>query len=334
MLAELSDLRGVSGDEGIVRRLLVEKLDQFQSKTAVDTMGNLLVRKGSKSINPRIMLSAHMDEVGLMVMSIHDSGLLKFKPVGGIDRRVLVAKRVRIGAEGLPGVIGSKPVHLQKEGEQKKPFDEEKLFIDAGFKNRSEAEKNVQIGDYVTFDSSCVELGDGFYRGKAFDDRAGCQILLELLLENNGLVFDAAFTVQEEVGARGAAVAAYTLQPQVALAVETTAAADTPETEKESISTALGAGPAISFMDRTIMVSRDMREGLVEAAETAGVPYQFRRFTGAGTEAGIIALTRDGIKTGVVAVPCRYIHSPHSILQEKDIRATVNLIRAWLERRQ
>ncbi|MGM0688420.1 MAG: M42 family metallopeptidase [Bacillota bacterium] len=334
MLAELADLNGVSGDEGIVRRVLVEKLDQFKSRTAVDTMGNFLVRKGSKNNNPRIMLSAHMDEVGLMIMSIHESGLLRFKPVGGIDKRVLVAKRVKIGLPGLPGVIGTKPVHLQKKGEQKKPFDEEKLYIDGGFKNRSEAEKNVQIGDYVTFDSPCIELGDGFYRGKAFDDRAGCQILLELLLENNGLVFDAAFTVQEEVGARGAAVAAYTLQPEIALTVETTAAADTPETEKESVSTALGAGPAISIMDRTIMVSRDMREGLVEAAVKAGVSYQFRRFTGAGTEAGIIALTREGIKTAVVAVPCRYIHSPNSVLQEKDIRATVNLIRAWIECRQ
>ncbi len=334
MLAALADLRGVSGDEGEVRRFLLEKLDGFNGDITVDTIGNLLVRKRGDCSKKRIMLSAHMDEVGLMVMAIQPGGLLKFKPVGGIDTRVLVAKRVCIGPKGLPGVIGAKPIHLQKPGEQKKPYEEESLFIDAGFKNREEAEKQIKIGDYVSFESSCVALDDGFYRGKAFDDRAGCLVLLELLLENNGLSFDAAFTVQEEVGTRGAAVAAYTLQPQVALAVEATAAADTPETEKDAVTTALGAGPAISFMDLTILVSRAMREQLVAAAEKASVPYQFRRFTGAGTEAGVISLSREGVQTAVLAIPCRYIHSPHSIMQESDLRASIALIRTWLEARQ
>ncbi len=334
MLAELANLRGVSGNESAVRSFLAEKLDQFRTEISIDTMGNLLVRRGAKKNSPRIMLSAHMDEIGLMIMSIQKNGLLKFKPVGGIDNRVLAAKRVRIGPDGLPGVIGVKPIHLQKKEEQEKPFAEESLFIDAGFKDKDDAGKQVRVGDYAAFDSVCEELGDGFYRGKAFDDRAGCLILLELLLENDGLAFDAAFTVQEEVGTRGAAVAAYTLQPKVALAVEATAASDTTETESSAVSTVLGAGPAISFMDRTVMVSREMRKELVEAAESAGVPYQFRRFTGGGTEAGVISLSREGVKTAVVAVPCRYIHSPHSIIQEKDIRAAVKMIRTWLESRQ
>ncbi|HSW35754.1 MAG TPA: M42 family metallopeptidase [Candidatus Limnocylindrales bacterium] len=334
MLTELSNLRGVSGDEGAVRQVIAGYLKDSTAKMTTDTMGNLLVRKGEVVGKPRIMLSAHMDEVGLMVMAIEKSGYLKFKPVGGIDTRVLVAKRLRVGAKGLLGVIGSKAIHLQKMGEQKKPYDEETLYIDCGFKSREEAEKHVKTGDYVTFDSSCVALGDGFYRGKAFDDRVGCAVLLELLLEQNSLVFDAAFTVQEEIGTRGASVAAYTLKPQVALVVEATAAGDTPDTAKEAVSTNLGQGPAISIMDRSILVDRKVRQQLVEAATAAAVPYQFRRFTGAATEAGTIALSREGVKTGVVAVPCRYIHSPHNILQESDLKATVSLIRAWLEAQQ
>lgn len=334
MLAAMADLGGVSGGEGPVRNFLLEKLAGFAGEVKVDTMGNLLVRKGLNSGRNGVMLSAHMDEVGLMIMSIQTSGLLKFKPVGGIDSRVLVAKRVRIGNEGLPGVIGSKPIHLQKANEQIKPFDEETLYIDAGFQSKEEAEKKIEIGALVVFESHCIALGKGFYRGKAFDDRVGCLILLELLLEDNGLSFSAAFTVQEEVGTRGAVVAAYTLEPEAALVVETTAAADTPEVKEDFAGPALGAGPAISIMDRTIIVSRKMREQLVNAAEKAGVPYQFRRSTSAGTDAGAISLSRSGVETGVLAVPCRYIHSPHSIIKKSDLEAAKETVRTWLQSRQ
>lgn len=333
MLAELCNLRAVSGNEGPVRRFILDKLAEVSVNTTVDTMGNLLVRKG-KSDNRPIMLSAHMDEVGLMVITIETNGLLKFKPVGGIDSRVLIGKRVRIGNDGLPGVIGVKPVHLQKKKEQEKPFDADSLYIDAGFMNSDEAKKYVAIGEFATFDADCLAFGDGFYRGKAFDDRAGCLILLKLLLENNDLSFSAAFTVQEEVGTRGAAVAAYALNPRIAMVVEATAAGDTPETGKEASGTVIGAGPAISLMDRTIIVSRKLRDEIVAVAEKASLPYQYRRFTGAGTEGGTIALSREGVETAVVSIPCRYIHSPHSVLKESDLKAAFSLVRGWLELRQ
>ncbi len=333
MLAELCDLRGVSGNEENVRKYLLEKLVGTAVETRVDTMGNLLVSKG-KSKNGTIMLSAHMDEVGLMIMAVEKNGFLKFSPVGGIDGRILPGKRVRIGTAGIDGVIGVKPVHLQKKDEQKKPFDEESLCIDAGFKNSDEAKQYISVGDYAAFDSFCTEIGDGYYRGKAFDDRTGCLILLRLLMENNGLAFNAAFTVQEEVGTRGAAVAAYTIEPNVALVVEATAASDTPETDEEAAGTNLGKGPAISIMDRTIMVSRKLREELAEVAEKASLPYQYRHFTGAGTEGGVIASSRGGVDTAILAVPCRYIHSPYSVMKESDLNATLGLVRAWLEQRQ
>jgi len=331
LLAELADLRGVSGDEGRVRDYLMEKLKGYRVKTTVDTIGNLLVHREGKSGRPRVMLAAHMDEVGLMITKINKNGMFKFETIGGIDSRILPAKRVLVGPEGLPGVIGVKPVHLQKENERNKPFDLETLSIDCGFSSREKAEKQVGVGDYASFDASCTALGDGYYRGKAFDDRAGCLTLLELLMEDNGLAFDAAFTVQEEMGVRGAMVAAYSMQPQIALALEATAAADTPDSENDLISTRLGAGPVISMMDRTILISKEMRNKLVQAAEKAKVAYQFRSFTGGGTDAGSISLSREGVQCAVLSVPCRYIHSPHSILNESDRQSALALIRAWLE---
>lgn len=331
MLTELSNLNGVSGDEGLVRQYLIEKLANAAVEYNVDTMGNLLVRKGSANRN-RIMLAAHMDEVGLMITGIEKSGLLKFSPVGGLDSRILPGKRLQIGRNRLPGVIGAKAIHLQKKSEQNNPFDLESLLIDAGFKGKEEAEKNIKLGDYAAFTSTCTILGDGVFRGKAFDDRAGCLVLLNLLLEDNGLSFDAAFTVQEEIGTRGATVAAYTLKPQRALVVEATAAADTPETEKAATGTMLGKGAAISIMDRTLLVSRKMREELAEIAEQHAIPYQYRRFTGAGTEGGAISTSREGVETAVVSVPCRYIHSPHSLIDESDINSVLNLVRSWLEK--
>ncbi len=331
-LKKLSNLPGVSGSEKAVREAIIEKLQGSPLEWQIDTMGNLLVRKnGGSSRSRRIMLAAHMDEVGLMVASIEKSGHLRFRPVGGIDSRVLVSKRVRVGNEGIPGVIGSKAIHLQKREEWQKPFELEQLYIDIGVRNREEAEKYVQIGAYASFDTECLSFGDGCLRGKAFDDRAGCAVLLELLLEKEGPAFDAAFTVQEEVGLRGAQVAAYTLQPQLALAVEATAAADIPGTVKERSATVLGSGPAISFMDRSLIVDRDIYQGLIGAGERGKIPFQFRRFTGGGTDAGAIALSREGVRAGVVAVPCRYIHSPCCVLKVSDFEHTVTLVRTWLE---
>jgi len=280
------------------------------------------------------MLAAHMDEVGLMIMDFEKNGLLRFKAVGGIDSRVLVAKRLLVGMHELPGVIGSKPIHLQKQGEQNKPFRDNELYIDCGFKNREEASDYLRIGEYATFAVKCRVISKNALRGKAFDNRVGCLVLLSLLLEENGLSFDAAFTVQEEVGTRGAQIAAYTMEPDLALVVEATAASDTPGTEQELSSTILGQGPAISLMDSTVMVDRQLRTGLVRAADKAKVCYQYRRFTAAGTDGGAIAYSRSGVKTAVLSVPCRYIHSPHSILFQSDLQATIDLVRSWLEEQQ
>lgn len=334
-LERLSNLDGVSGNEGKVRAALREIIAQNISPGRAltvegDALGNLLVRQVASPGLPRIMLSAHMDEVGLMITSVEKSGHLRFRAVGSIDSRVLVSKTVRIGDNAVAGVIGCKAIHLQKPPERRKPYEEENLFIDIGASSRDEAEKMVQPGDYAAFDTACLAVGEGCYRGKAFDDRAGCAVLLELLLEEGLPPFDAAFTVQEEVGSRGAAVAAYTLRPEVAVVLEGTSASDTPGTAKDFTSTVLGDGPALSFMDRSFIADRNLMRDLVAAAEEAGIPYQFRRFTGGATDAGAIALTRQGVRTAVVSVPCRYIHSPCSLLKEQDLTHTADLIKSWL----
>ncbi|MEW5785805.1 MAG: M42 family peptidase [Bacillota bacterium] len=332
LLEKLANLRGVSGDEGCVRRAIKELLQDSPVTIKTDSIGNLFVRKEGSRQGCRLMLAAHMDEVGLMVTAVEKSGHLKFNPVGGIDSRILVAKRVRIGAQGIPGVIGAKAIHLQKPGERNKPYEVEDMYIDIGVKKKEEAEKLAKVGDYVSFDSTCSKIGDGYWRGKAFDDRAGCAVLLELLLDPQLDGFDAVFTVQEEIGSRGALTAAYTLRPERALVIEGTAAADTPGTDREASSTTLGAGPALSVMDRSIIVDRTMLQELINAAQSAAIPFQFRRFTGGATDAGAVALTGEGVKAAVVSVPCRYIHSPHSVLKESDLQSTAALVKAWLMR--
>ncbi len=338
-LQDLSGIPGVSGNENEVRKYIRKALPS-RIKADVDYMGNLLVNKDFKGNSsacfrkiPRIMLAAHMDEVGLMISSIEKTGHLRFKKVGGIDDRVLVAKDVLVGKDCVPGVIGAKAVHLQKEEERKRPYEVKSLFIDIGVQGKEEAEKLVQIGDYVSFDSSFKSMGDNCYMGKAFDDRVGCAILLEMLHDHQKELppFQAAFTVQEEVGFRGARTAAYALNPEIALVIEGTAASDVPESKDHEHSTTLGEGPAITFMDQSVMVDRELMQRLVNTAEKNEIPFQFRRFTGGFTDAGAISLAREGTRTAVISVPCRYIHSPFSILKESDYRHTLELVRAFLK---
>lgn len=330
-LETLSNLPGVSGDEGRVRQAIIEILKDHPLEMKRDHLGNLFFRKKSPVQEPRLMLTAHMDEVGLMIVSVDKSGHLKFRTVGGIDARVLAGKRVKVGPDAVLGVIGVKPVHLQKPGEPQKPYEIEQMTIDIGAKNNEEADKYVKIGDYATYDSVFTPLGVGYFRGKAFDNRAGCAVLIELLLDPDTPAFDAVFTVQEEIGSRGALVAAYTLKPKRALVLEGTVAADTPGTDQAQSSTILGGGPAISTMDRSVIVDREMLRELIATAGAAGIPFQFRRFTGGATDAGAIALSREGVKAALLSVPCRYIHSPHSVLKESDFYDTVNLARTWLQ---
>jgi endoglucanase len=329
LLSRLSEACGVSGDEGEVREILKEELSGY-GELKTDTLGNLFVRKGAGR-KPRLMLSAHMDEVGLMVAGFEKSGLLRVHKVGGIDDRVLVSKPVRVGKNRVPGVIGAKPVHLQKPEERKKAIAIDNLFVDLGVRSQEEAEKLVKPGDYAAFAAKTRAAGDNCLTGKAFDNRAGCAILAEVLKDDYPLELTGVFTVQEEIGLRGAGVAAYSVYPDLALVIETTSASDVPGTSEAGHVTRLGAGPALTLMDASFITPQPMLDLLVRTAEKHAIPYQFRRLTTAQTDAGKISLAHEGIMTAVISVPCRYIHSPVSLLNLDDWHNTLKLVKSVLQ---
>jgi endoglucanase len=282
-----------------------------------------------------------MDEVGFMISEIKDNGRLKFKPIGSFDRRVLLGKAVVVGKERVPGVIGLKPIHLLSDGEDQKVDKITSMYIDIGATN-SDANGKVSAGDFATFATQFSHLGgqsrqrkdQGLVKGKAFDNRAGCAVLLELLKGNYALDLVAVFTVQEEIGLRGARVAAYAAQPDLAFILECTAADDLPSLDEAAPEgfPRLGNGPAITVMDRSFIADRRLVDLLVNTAEAEGLPYQFKRPGIGGTDAGAVHLAREGVPSVAVSVPARYIHSPAAILDLADFWNTVKLMQAALRR--
>ncbi len=335
LLETLSNAAGVSGAEGPVRDLLLEAIRGQVDDTRVDALGNLIATKRANrpgSPVPRVMVAAHMDEVGVMIVHIESTGFLRFRPVGGIDPRVLLSKQVLIGEKAVPGVIGQKAVHLLKPADRGHVVTMEQMFIDIGAKDRAEAESLVKVGDCGVFATRFAVLG-GTAKGKALDDRAGCAILAEVLAGGPypcDLV--GVFTVQEEVGLRGAQVAAYSVEPDFALVLEGTVCDDSPKTVDVSPTTRLGAGPAISIADRSAIADRRLVDLVVSTAKSIGSPFQFKQPMVGGTDAGRIHLSRGGVPTVVLAVPCRYLHSPVSLLSLSDFEQTLNLAKATLAR--
>lgn len=330
-LSELSMLPGVSGNEDAVRRYIADQIRAHVDEMWVDPLGNLIARKGMHLSGPHLMLAAHMDEVGLMITHIEEDGLLRFKTVGGIDPRVLPSTFLRVGKDQVPGVIGAKPIHLKKAEERNKPVPFDDLFIDVGARDRAEAERLVKVGDYAVFWTDYEELGERRAKGKAFDDRVGCHVLIELMKGPVSSPVTAAFTVQEEIGLRGAKVAAQAIQPDYAVVLEGTTCADIPLSVPHGESTRLGHGPAITMADRTTVVHLKMVQALIEAGRRANVPYQIKRTTFGGTDAGSIHLAGSGVPTGVVSVPCRYIHSPAALLSLDDVEHAIRLMQAFVE---
>jgi len=332
LLRQLSEAFGVSGHEGAVRQLIVDAIKDVVHEYRVDTLGNLIALKRGNGVARKVLVAAHMDEVGLMIVRVEKEGSLRFRPVGGIDPRVLLAKKVLIGDKKVPGVIGVKPIHLLEPRARQQVMPIEELSIDIGASSKEEAEKLVQVGDYAAFDVSFGELGGALrtVKGKAFDDRAGCAVLIDLLQDDYPFDFYAVFTVQEEVGLRGARVAAYSVAPDLAIVLEGTICDDSPKKRDVSPTTVLGAGPAITVMDRSVISDRRLVDLLLTTAQRHNIPYQFKQPGMGGTDAGAIHLARGGIPSVVVAVPSRYIHSPVALLSLNDLDNTTRLVRRML----
>lgn len=328
LLKELSLLDGVSGNENAVRDWIRAKIEPY-AKCRVDPMGNLIaLKKGAASAGKTLMLSAHMDEVGLIIHSIDDDGYLSFSPVGGIDPRVLLGRSVRIGESGVHGVIGASPIHMLTSDERKQSPGFDKLKIEIGAKNREDAEKYVSLGDYACFESDFVNFGEGCIKGKALDDRAGCAVLINVIMQDLPYDMVFAFTVQEEVGTRGAAAAAFGVQPDFAVVVEATTAADIAGVETERQVCALQKGPAVSFMDGRTIYDRELYRLAFQVADEKGIPCQTKAGTSGGNDAGAIHMSREGVRTIAISLPCRYLHSASCVIHKDDLLNTAELVKA------
>ena len=326
ILGKLTEANGAPGFEDEVRDLIISLIKNYVNEIKVDKLGNLIATKGEGE--PKIMISAHMDEVALMVRYIENNGFIRFINVGGLSPYVLLGKEVIIYANNgkkYYGVIGAKPPHVTKGV---KELNIEDLYIDLGATSKKEVEEcGIEIGDYAFFTSK-FRISKQNIIGKAFDDRIGCFLLIKLLKEIEdfkGTIY-ATFTVQEEVGLRGAGVAAFSIEPDVAIVLEGTVASDTPDTPPYKAITFLNKGPAIRVLDATMITHRKLLKFVKNIAREKGIPYQLQISPRSGTDAGRIHITKSGIPSVVISVPCRYIHSPHCIAKINDLENTFKLL--------
>lgn len=328
---ELCLLPGVSSFEDEVRNYIQERVAPYATTMRVDAMGNLIVfKKGAKSTGNKLMLCAHMDEVGLIVKSITEDGYLKFGCVGGIDRRVLLGKRVMLGSKRVTGIIGLKAIHMTTAEERKRVPKLEEYYIDIGAKDRESAEKLVELGDCGVFVSDAVEFGDGMLKAKAIDDRAGCAVLVKLLEEELPMDCTFVFTVQEEVGTRGAFGAAFSVTPEIAMVLEGTTAADNPALEEHCQVCWPGKGPVISWMDGSSIYDRELFELLRDLAERNHVPWQMKHYLAGGTDAGAIQRTKAGVRVTGISAAVRYLHAPSSVASVSDLENMLTLARLFI----
>lgn len=331
LLKRLCLLNGVSGDEGEVRAFLRAQAEPYADSIRTDALGNLIVfKKGSKATGNRLLLAAHMDEVGLIITHVTDEGFLKFGFVGGVDRRIAIGKPVVLGPDRVPGIISLKAIHLTDKAELKKVPKTDSLYIDIGAGSREEALKKVPLGTYGSFVSQPEEFGDGFFKARAIDDRIGCAIMLELLKEELPLDVTFAFTAQEEVGTRGAFGAAFSVTPQVALVLETTTAADLPGVDSHRRVCAPGKGPVISYMDGSTIYDRGLFEDLRRLAEDNGIPWQTKEYIAGGNDARTIQRTKQGVRVAAMSAATRYLHAPSSVASVADFKNMLELTRLFL----
>ena len=333
ILEDLSNAIGVSGEEDEVREIVVDAIRDYVDELTVDALGNVTaIQRGAAQPDYRVMIAAHMDEIGMMATAIEANGLIQFTNVGGIDARILPGLRVKVGPKRKPGVILWKPIHF---GRDMKTVSLEHLRIDVGATDKSAAEP----GDRIAFDGRYEALSEGVVRGKAFDDRVGCAVLIDILRQGPyPVTVAAAFTAQEEIGLRGAQVAAQRLAPDAAIVLEGTYAYDVPDPNREADAgdlrvnpgTRFGHGAVLTLSDRQMITDPRALAFLRETAEANDIAYQVKTMDGGGTDGGAIHIAGAGIPTMPISVPCRYIHTPTALLNLADYASVLRLSQAAL----
>ena len=338
LLRKLSNTHGISGYEDRVREVIADEVRPFVDEIKTDRMGNLIAtRRGS---TPRLMLAAHMDEIGLLVKYIDEKGFIHFSKMGGWFDQSLLNQRMVLhsGDRRVSGVIGSKPPHAMTEEDRKKPVQAEDMFIDIGATSREDAEKmGVSVGTPISPNAEFELLGNDRVTGKAFDNRAGCAMLIGALKEmkNVEATVHAVFTVQEEVGLKGARTSAFELNPDLAIAADVTFTGDHPGVEKKQSIIEVGKGPVIVVSDaegRGTIVPEHLLSWLKEIAFLNNIPYQLEVGADGTTDASAIHLSREGIPTGVVCVPSRYIHTSVSVLSMRDLEDSTRFVALVVEK--
>jgi len=338
-LEKLSNAQGVAGREDEVRDLMVKLLKSYADEVSIDKMENVVAIKKGRKTGLKVMLAAHMDEVGLMVKNITKEGFVQFTKMGGIDDRILLAQRVNIltGKASLPGIIGAKPPHIQKEEERKKVVAFDEMFVDCGAESREDAKKmGVKVGDPIAFETSYIKVGKDAVMGRAFDDRAGCAVMIETLkqLNETDCTVYAVGTVQEELGLRGAVTAAFGVDPDVGIALDVTFAGDVPGFREFDTTVKMGKGPALSVSDSGLITHPKVLRWLIETATENKIDYQMETGLMGTTDAARMALTRSGVPSGTISVPARYIHSPVGMVSLKDLEDCARLATLAIEKIQ
>lgn len=324
-LKELCLLNGISGDESEVRKFIIEKIKD-KCEYSVDNLGNIIaLRKGEKVPSKRLMIAAHMDEVGFIVTAVRADGTLLFDTVGGIDSLVVSGRRVLVGKKYISGVIGSLPVHRLSAEERKKSPKISSMYIDIGAESRAEAEKYVSQGDCVYFDSEYLEFGENMIKSKALDDRAGCSVMLELIEKEHEFDTYYVFNTQEEIGLRGSRVSAFSVNPDIAIVLETTTASDIDGVSGAGKVCQVGKGAVVSYMDRTTMYNRDLYNLAFDAAKENNIKIQTKSVVAGGNDSGAIHITGNGVKTVAISLPCRYLHSPSCVIKADDYEEVLKL---------
>ncbi|MGO8806958.1 MAG: M42 family metallopeptidase [Candidatus Bathyarchaeia archaeon] len=336
-IENLANACGVTGREGEVRELMIRLMTPYVDEIVVDKLENVIGIKKGKEKSTKIMLAAHMDEIGLMVKTITKDGFLQFAKMGGIDDRILPAQMVTVFSRktSFPGIIGSKPPHIQKEEERKKIITSDELFIDVGAESRDDAlAMGIAVGDPIGFNIKYTKLGRDVAVGKAFDNRAGCAAMIETLklIEKTDYTIYAVGTVQEEVGLRGAGAAAFQIDPDVAIALDVTIAGDVPGVREYDTSVKMGKGPAVTISDSGLITHPKVLRWLLDSAEEEKIPFQIETGLMGSTDAARISLTRQGIPSGNISIATRYIHSPVGMLSIKDIENSAKLAVAAIQR--
>ena len=329
-LKGLCTINGVSGHEDKVREYLIEHIKDL-CEYNIDNLGNLICfKKGKSKPKNKVMLSAHMDEVGFVVNYINKDGTLRISSVGGVDARVVFGRQVLVGEKQLIGVIGSKAVHNLTAEEKEKAVKFESMYVDIGAKSKEEAESLVSLGEPVSFKSDFIEFGDGFIKSKAIDDRLGCAVLLKLI--KSDLEYDTYFTfvTQEEIGLRGAKTAAFSVEPDVAIVIESTTAADIPEVSAEKRVCQLNKGAVVGFMDKSTIYNKELYNLAFETAKENNIPCQTKTMVAGGNDSGAIHISKGGVKTIAISVPCRYLHSASCVINKSDYKAVSDLAEALL----